>query len=56
MNGTKKELEERLAAQEKLLREMEKSLEAAKRMIQETRAILDADEGDKPKKGSGKKK
>jgi uncharacterized coiled-coil protein SlyX len=52
MNGTKKELEERLAAQEKMLRDMEKSLAAAKRMIEETRKILDAatdDKGKKPK-------
>ena len=54
MNGTKKELEERLAAQEKILRDMQKSLEAAKRMIEETRKILDTakddDKGKKPKK------
>jgi hypothetical protein len=56
MNGTKKELEERLAAQEKVLRDMERSLEAAKRLIAETRAILDAADGDEPKKGNAKKK
>lgn len=56
MNGTKKELEERLAAQEKMLRDMEESLAAAKRMIEETRKILDdtkgggEDRGKKPKK------
>ena len=56
MSGSKKELEERLAAQEKMLRDMEKSLEAAKRMIEETRKILDdtkgggEDRGKKPKK------
>ena len=54
MNGTKKELEERLAAQEKVLRDMEKSLAAAKRLIEETRAILDAAKDDE--KGKGKKK
>jgi uncharacterized coiled-coil protein SlyX len=55
MNGSKKELEERLAAQEKILRDMAKSLEAARRMIEETRKILDAakesdDKGKRPKK------
>jgi uncharacterized coiled-coil protein SlyX len=55
MNGSKKELEERLAVQEKLLRDMEKSLAAAKRMIEETRQILDEAKdagaaGKKPKK------
>jgi uncharacterized coiled-coil protein SlyX len=56
MNGSKKELEERVAAQEKMLRDMEKSLEAAKRMIERTRKILDAakdggdDKSKKPKK------
>lgn len=40
MNGTKKELEERLAVQEQVLRDMEKSLESAQRLIEETRKIL----------------
>jgi uncharacterized coiled-coil protein SlyX len=41
MNGSKKELEERLAAQQKLLRDMEQSLDNTKRMIEETRRLLD---------------
>jgi uncharacterized coiled-coil protein SlyX len=46
MNGSKKELEERLAAQEKMLRDMQKSLDAAKRMIEETRKLLDEAKGE----------
>jgi hypothetical protein len=56
MNGTKKELEVRLAVQERVLRDMERSLESAKRLIDETRKILDAakedgdDAGRRPKR------
>ena len=48
MNGSKKELEERVQAAERLLREMEASLARTKRLIEEARQILDqaADEGD----------
>jgi hypothetical protein len=48
MNGSKKELEERVQAAERLLREMEESLARTKRLIEEARQILDeaADEGE----------
>jgi hypothetical protein len=48
MNGSKKELEERVQTAERLLREMEASLARTKRLIEEARRILDqaADEGD----------
>jgi hypothetical protein len=46
MNGSKKELKERLAAQEKMLRDMQKSLDAAKQMIEETRKLLDEAKGE----------
>ena len=41
MNGSKKELEERVQAAERLLREMEESLARTKRLIEEAREILD---------------
>ena len=41
MNGSRKELEERLAAAERLLKAMEASLAQTKKLIDETRAILD---------------
>ena len=40
MNRSRKELEERLAAAEKILRDLEKSLAATKRMISEAHEIL----------------
>ena len=42
MNGSKKELEERVQGAERLLREMEDSLARTKRLIEEAREILDA--------------
>ena len=41
MNGSKKELEQRVQAAERLLREMEASLARTKRLIEEARQILD---------------
>ena len=41
MNGSKKELEERVQAAERLLRDMEASLARTKRLIEEAREILD---------------
>ena len=41
MNGSKKELEDRVEAAERLLREMEASLARTKRLIAEAREILD---------------
>ena len=41
MNGSKKELEDRVEAAERLLREMEASLARTKRLIEEAREILD---------------
>ena len=52
MNGSKKELEERLAAAERLLKAMEASLAQTKKLIDETRAILD-EAKDEPGKGNG---
>jgi hypothetical protein len=48
MNGSKKELEDRVQAAERLLREMEESLARTKRLIEEAREILDgaADDGE----------
>ena len=40
MNGSKKELEERVQSAERLLREMEESLARTKRLIEEARVIL----------------
>lgn len=42
MNGSKRELEDRVQAAERLLREMEASLARTKRLIEEARQILDA--------------
>ena len=55
MNGSKKELEERVQAAERLLREMEESLARTKRLIEEARQILDeaADAGDHPDTPTG---
>jgi hypothetical protein len=41
MNGSKKDLEQRVQAAERLLREMEASLARTKRLIEEARQILD---------------
>ena len=41
MNGSKKELEDRVQAAERLLREMEASLARTRRLINEARKILD---------------
>ena len=41
MNGSKKELEDRVQAAERLLKEMEASLARTKRLIEEARQILD---------------
>jgi len=41
MNGSKNELEERVQAAERLLKEMEASLARTKRLIEEARQILD---------------
>jgi hypothetical protein len=40
MNGSKKEMEERVEAAERLLKEMEVSLARTKRLIEEARRIL----------------
>ncbi len=41
MNGSREELEKRVKAAEKVLRDMEKALESARALIEETRRILD---------------
>jgi hypothetical protein len=41
ITGSKNESEERRAAQEKLLREMEQSLDHTQKMIEQTRRLLD---------------
>jgi len=48
MNGSKDDLEARVKAAERLLREMESALARTKRLIEEARQILDQrrDEGD----------
>jgi peptidoglycan hydrolase CwlO-like protein len=41
MNGSKKELDERIAETQRMLKAMEESLARTKRMIEEARKILD---------------
>jgi uncharacterized coiled-coil protein SlyX len=55
MNRSRKELEERLAAAEKILRDLEKSLAATKRMISEAHEILGTAR-EPPETGTGKGK